>query len=180
MAQPEDLAALLSRCALRDRRAFALLYRLTSAKLFGVCLRILKSRGEAEDALQEAYVRIWRNAERYRPDIASPVTWMVAIARNHAIDRLRAAKPASVAIDEAGGISDDAPTPEQDALAASEGARLRVCMEELDGRHAAILRRAYFEGLSYSEVADEAGVPLNTVKTWIRRSLIRLRECLSR
>lgn len=89
---PDDITKLLARTALRDRNAFDQLYRLTSAKLFGVCLRVLKDRAEAEEALQEIYIKIWHKADRFTANDLSPITWLVAVARNHCIDRLRARK----------------------------------------------------------------------------------------
>ena len=100
MDTPDDLSDLLARVALKDRRAFRTLYERTAPKLFGLCLRILKSRPEAEEAVQEAYVKIWRNAASYRPDRGAPVTWMAAVARNQPVpDRLRTAVPEMSAAD---------------------------------------------------------------------------------
>ena len=98
MEQQNEIAGFLARVALGDREAFRVLYARTSAKLFGVILRILSDRGEAEDALQEIYIKVWHKSGGYRPDVASPMTWLITIARNHAIDKLRARKPASFAI----------------------------------------------------------------------------------
>lgn len=89
----EEISALLGRVVLRDRDAFGRLYRQTSPKLFGVCLRILKDRSEAEEALQEIYVKVWQRADRFAPGQASPMSWLTAIARNHAIDLIRARNP---------------------------------------------------------------------------------------
>ncbi len=99
----DEVSGLISRVALRDRPAFDRLYQLTSSKLFCVCLRILRERAEAEDALQEIYVKVWGRAERFAASDASPVSWLVAIARNHCIDRIRARKAPSVNLDDALG-----------------------------------------------------------------------------
>jgi RNA polymerase sigma-70 factor (ECF subfamily) len=175
----EDINTLISRIALGDRAAFNALYAATSAKLFGVCLRVLKNRNDAEDVLQDAYVKIWHNAAKYQVSGYSPITWLVAVARNQAIDRLRARKPASAEMAEAEAIVDTAATPEQAALMTGETDRLRHCLSQLSPGRAEAVKAAYMEGYSYQELADRLGQPLNTVRTWLRRSLISLRECLS-
>jgi RNA polymerase sigma-70 factor, ECF subfamily len=165
--------------ALRDRRAFDMLYEHTSAKLFGVTLRLLKDRAEAEDALQEIYLKIWQRAETYASSQASAISWLVAIARNHAIDRLRGRKQ-NEELDEAGmAVADDAPDPEASAIAGSERAKVEKCLDELETARADAVRGAYLDGYSYQELAERFKVPLNTMRTWLRRSLIKLRDCLS-
>ncbi len=176
----DDLAALLSRVALRDRGAFARLYRQASPKLFSVALRILRNQAEAEEALQEIFIKIWQRAERYQPDQGGPSTWLTAIARNHAIDLLRARKPQASVIDEAFDLASPEPGPEAAAINASEGARIDGCMQTLEPDRAEAVRKAYVEGLSYQELADSYKIPLNTMRTWLRRSLMKLRECLDR
>lgn len=176
---PDDVSQLISRTALKDRKAFQALYSATSAKLFGVCLRVLKDRTEAEDVLQDIYVRIWLNAEKYQVSGYSPITWLVAIARNLCIDRLRARRPAMAEIDEAAGIEDEGATPEQSALAQAEAGRLFKCLEKMDPERAFAVKAAYMEGYSYQDLAVRLKQPLNTVRTWLRRGLISLRECLS-
>jgi RNA polymerase sigma-70 factor (ECF subfamily) len=174
-----EIADLIARCALRDRKAFATLYTRTSAKLFGVTLRILRDRSEAEEALQEVYVKIWQRADRYVPGGYSPISWLVAVARNHALDVLRARKPQSEDIDMALDVADAGPTPEQAASDAGERARIDDCLGQLDPDKADAVRGAYLDGFSYEELATRFSVPLNTMRTWLRRSLLRLRECLS-
>lgn len=175
-----ELTDLLGRVALRDRAAFGELYRLAAPKLFAICLRILKDKQEAEDALQEVFVRIWHNADRYFPDVASPQAWMNTVARNHAIDILRKRKPGGGDLDAAEKLASDDPTPEQNAELRSEGRRIDNCMKELAPDRAEAVRRAYVEGDSYLELAERFSVPLNTMRSWLRRSLIQLRECLAR
>ena len=180
MAVPsQDIADLIARCALRDRAAFRDLYTRTSAKLFGVSLRILKDRSEAEEALQEVYVKIWQRADRYVAGSYSPISWLVAVARNHALDILRARKPIADEIDVALEIADLGPDPERAAVEKSERTRIDSCLAELDGDKAEAVRGAYLDGYSYDELAERHGVPLNTMRTWLRRSLLKLRECLS-
>lgn len=179
MSQTDIIAELISKIALRDRNAFDKLYSQTSSKLFGVLCRLLTDRAEAEDALQEVYVRIWQKADRFATQDASAMSWVYAIARNHAIDRLRVRKTNTSPIDDLAGIlADDANTPEQNAIASGEAAEVAHCMDKLDDVRASAVRAAYMEGYSYQELADRYKIPLNTMRTWLRRSLQSLRECL--
>jgi RNA polymerase sigma-70 factor, ECF subfamily len=176
---PSDIETLISRVALGDRAAFRALYTATSAKLFGICLRVLKNRTDAEDVLQEAYIKIWHNAAKYQVSGYSPITWLVTIARNQSIDRLRARKPDAAELGEAEDIADRALTPEQNVVLGGEVERLRLCLEKLSPGRAEAVKAAYMEGYSYQELADRLNQPLNTVRTWLRRSLISLKACLS-
>lgn len=178
MPTPNDISKLLASVALHDRAAFDTLYQHTSAKLFGVVLRLLKNRAEAEDALQEIYIKIWQRADRYAVSHASAMSWLIAIARNHAIDRLRARRAVHEELDEAKAIADDTPDPEALAEAAGERNRIEICMQRLEDRVANAVRGAYLDGYSYQELADRHAVPLNTMRTWLRRSLLKLRKCL--
>jgi RNA polymerase sigma-70 factor, ECF subfamily len=174
-----EIADLIARCALRDRAAFKALYGRTSAKLFGVTLRILRDRSEAEEALQEVYVKIWQRADKYVPGGFSPISWLVAVARNHSLDVLRARKPQGEDIDLALEVADAGPNPEQAEAARGERSRIDNCLAQLDAEKADAVRGAYLDGFSYEELATRYEVPLNTMRTWLRRSLMRLRECLS-
>jgi len=174
-----DIEKLITRTALRDRAAFSLLYHSTSAKLFGVTLRILKDRGEAEEALQEVYVKVWQRADRFRPDVASPISWLVAIARNHCLDLLRKRRPTSDGIDAAIEVADDGPDPEKAAIGSAEKRRIDECLDQLEEDRADAVRGAYLDGYAYQELAERHGVPLNTMRTWLRRSLMRLKDCLT-
>jgi RNA polymerase sigma-70 factor (ECF subfamily) len=174
-----DISDLIARTALRDRAAFRTLYERTSAKLFGVSLRILRDRSEAEEALQEVYVKIWQRADRYVAGGYSPISWLVAIARNHSLDILRARKPVSADIDVALEVADAAPDPEQSAVDSGERTRIDDCLGQLEADKAEAVRGAYLDGFSYEELATHYSVPLNTMRTWLRRSLLKLRECLS-
>ncbi|MBW4707435.1 sigma-70 family RNA polymerase sigma factor [Roseobacter sp. YSTF-M11] len=174
----DDLSNLISRVALRDRKAFDQLYKVTSRKLFGVALRMLKDPAEAEDAIQEVYVRIWQKADRFRPGQAQPMSWLIAIARNLSIDRLRRRKPPAVPITDASDVADSAPGPETMTAHSLERARLDHCLSQLNARRAEAVKSAYVEGYSYQELADRFQLPLNTMRTWLRRSLLSLRECL--
>lgn len=175
------LAAALERVAAGDRRAFYEVYQRSAAKLYGICCRILGEGQDAEDALQEAYVNVWRRADRFDATRASPITWLAAIARNAAIDRLRARGTRSFApIDDAHDVADDAPGAEQLMLAEGEGAALHRCLGELQPREAGFIRAAFLEGASYPDLAQRAGEPLGTVKSRIRRALLKLRDCMGR
>lgn len=176
----DDVAVLISRVALRDQSAFSELYTKTSPKLFGVCLRILKDRTDAEEVLQEVFVKIWQRADRYVASENPAMPWLTAIARNQSIDAIRARKPVADEIDAVYDLADDQPDPETQAVTKGEGRRIDSCMEELEADRAKAVRGAYVEGLSYQELADQFAVPLNTMRTWLRRSLLRLRECMDR
>jgi RNA polymerase sigma-70 factor (ECF subfamily) len=176
----DELARLIGRVAMSDRQAFVALYRETSPKLFSICLRILKDRAEAEEALQEIYVKIWQSAKVFASSQGAPTAWLAAIARNQAIDTMRARKPVSDELDSAYDLADSALDPEKQAVMSDEGRRIDTCMEELEADRAAAVREAYVEGSSYQELADRFGVPLNTMRTWLRRSLLKLRECMER
>jgi RNA polymerase sigma-70 factor (ECF subfamily) len=110
----------------------------------------------------------------------SPISWLVAIARHHAIDRIRARRPRADDLDTALGVADPAPGPEALALAGSQKEQIDLCLDELEKERAAAVRGAYLDGMSYAELAVRHGVPLNTIRTWLRRSLLKLRECLER
>ncbi|MGG7565150.1 sigma-70 family RNA polymerase sigma factor [Rhodovulum sp. DZ06] len=176
------VAELIGEVARRDRGAFAELYDRTSAKLFGVLLRMLQDRAEAEDALQEVFIKVWRGAPRFAAGKASPMSWLIAIARNHAVDRLRA-RNAALARDEreeaAEQVPHRGPTPEDLSVGRSESARIAECLARLDAARAKAVKGAYLDGLSYKELAAAFEVPLNTMRTWLRRSLISLRECMA-
>ncbi len=179
----DEPADLLARIALGERAAFATLYEQTSAKLFGVCLRILGNRSEAEEALQDIYIKIWHRADRFRagpPDGegAGAMGWLVAIARHHAIDVRRTRKPPAEDVAARTDLAADLPDPETHAAAGDTRRRLAACLAELEARRAEAVRRAYIEGDSYRELAARFEVPLNTMRTWLRRSLARLKQCL--
>lgn len=180
MTTPDDISDLIARCALRDRSAFEDLYTATSAKLFAVILRILKDRGEAEDSMQEVYVKIWHRADSFAASQYSPISWLVAIARNHAIDRLRQRKPAADDIDTQYDLADSTPGPERQSIARSEQQRVLDCLDELDAEKSAAVRGAYLNGDSYQDLATRHDVPLNTMRTWLRRALLSLKECMAR
>jgi RNA polymerase sigma-70 factor, ECF subfamily len=177
-ASREDLAEALARTAAGDRVAFAALYAATSMKLYGVVLRILGRRDLAEDVLQDAYVRVWQRAGEFDPKLASPITWMVAIARNRALDEVKRKKMRSLedmpelmelasAEDLLGGIE-----------RTEEQRRLETCLEQLEPEKQHIIRLAYHYGMTREEIAARLKRPAGTVKTWLRRTLAQLKDCL--
>ena len=180
MTTRNDVEKMIVQVVLGDRAAFSSLYDATSAKLFGVCLRVLNNRAEAEEVLQDTFVKVWNNSDRYAANGYSPITWLVTIARNTAIDRLRTRKESGADIDDMPELPDAGPTPEAAAIASSEARRIDACLCELDGDKAGAVRGAYLEGHSYVDLATQFDVPVNTMRTWLRRSLIALKECLSR
>lgn len=180
MTTIKDIENLISRVALRDQQAFSMLYNATSAKLFGVCLRILNNRAESEEALQEAFVNIWQKADSYAANGLSPMTWLITLTRNKAIDKIRARKAPATEIDAVYDLADPGPTPEAAAIASSERAQIDGCLDELEDNLSGAVRGAYLDGDSYQELAERFNVPVNTMRTWLRRSLLKLRECLSR
>ncbi|MEO6967905.1 MAG: sigma-70 family RNA polymerase sigma factor [Rhodanobacteraceae bacterium] len=174
----EDLTRILRAVADGDRNAFAELYRRTSSKLFGVCLRMLHERGDAEDVLQEVFTAVWRRAGSFDAARAGAMTWLITMTRNRAIDRLRQRREAP--LDEATEreLVDDQPTPAANTETSQQRRRLERCLDTLDPQQKTAVRAAFFAGLTYNELATRSGVPLATMKSWIRRSLIRLRACL--
>lgn len=181
-ADREHLRILLTATAGGDRKAFEHLYQRTSAKLFGICLRILGERTQAEEALQDVYLTIWRKAGMYDGDRASPITWLAQIARNKAIDHLRASKPERLSqpIDLVGELSDDGPGAPQLAETRDDSRRLQRCFEELSADQRSVIHTAFFEGCTYTEIAARSDTPLGTVKSWVRRGLLKLKDCLQR
>ncbi|MFM7442601.1 MAG: sigma-70 family RNA polymerase sigma factor [Tabrizicola sp.] len=173
----DPVADLITKCAAADRSAFRQLYRDTLAKLMGVLLRMLGERAEAEDALQEVYTRVWVRAGRYDPAKGRGMTWLIAIARNLAIDRLRA-RPESTSDDGLDTVQDASPRAETRLIAQGEARRMADCFATLELDRADAVRGAYLNGLSYIDLAARHSVPLNTRRTWLRRSLLKLKECL--
>lgn len=180
MNTPAEIEEMIARIKLRDRDALASLYDATSAKLFGVCLRVLNNRSEAEDVLHEVYLRVWHKADTYGVTGHSPMTWLITVARNMSIDRLRKRRPVAGGEDEMARVPDNRPGPEATAIATSERARIDACMDELEPEKADAVKSVYLEGETYKDLAARHDVPLNTMRTWLRRSLLKLKDCLTR
>lgn len=179
----QRLAAALVATGMADKSAFARVYRMSSAKLYGVCLRICGERQAAEDVLQEVYLIVWRRASSFDPLRSSPITWLATIARNRAIDWRRAhdrPPPAAVGDDAAfdGDRPDPAPAADDAMIVDEEADRLRRCLTLLGERPRRAISTAFLDGLTYSEVAQREGVPLATMKSTVRRALLELRKCM--
>jgi RNA polymerase sigma-70 factor (ECF subfamily) len=187
---PENqrLVDLLGRVALKDQAAFRQLYDLTSAHLFGVALRFLRSRAAAEETLQDAYINVWQQAGTYASGLSTPMTWLMSIVRNKALDRLRKARaeteltgPLEACPDgqEEGAADHTAHAdPHELFAAATETVAINRCMAQLEPAQRQSLALAFYNGLSHSELAAHLRVPLGTAKAWVRRGLDRLRKCL--
>lgn len=187
-----ELVRLLERIALNDPAALEQLYQRTSSKLFGLALRILEKQEWAEDVLQESFVNIWRHAGDYRAGLASPMTWLSVIVRNRSLDYLRrhAAERIHTAVDletlletaPEGELADhlklDAPGPAELVSASQDAQALARCMKTLENRQRQAISLAYLKDYSHTELSATLGVPLGTVKSWIRRGLDKLRTCL--
>jgi RNA polymerase sigma-70 factor, ECF subfamily len=181
MTLPDALPVLLAACARRDRAAFARLYKATSAKLYGVAVRILRREDWAEEVLQECYVSIWTHAPEYRPALAAPMTWMTSIVRNRCLDWLR--RPRPEVSDEDGALAENTESANPGPLAELERVKdtqaLARCLKGLEGKQRQAIALAFYDGLSHAELASHLREPLGTVKTWVRRGLLRLKDCLS-
>ena len=173
------MSAALARVADGDRAALQEVYRRTSAKLYGVCLRIFPEPEDAQDVLQDAYINVWQRAGSFDPARASPITWLVTLTRNRAIDRLRSrGKRITTPIEDAHDIADDRPDAEACLIAADGDARIHGCVEALAKGDASLIRTAFFDGATYADIAARASTPLGTIKSRMRRALMKLRDCL--
>jgi len=178
-ARRARLSEALVKAGRGDRSAFAAVYAATSAKLFGVCLRIFPDRNEAEDVLQDAYLTIWNKAASFESGRASPISWLVAVTRNRAIDRLRAKKKiGTTSMEEAAEIADATPLADAQLIEEADDRVLHDCIQSLDTRDAFFIRSAFIGGSTYADLADNEGQPLGTVKSRIRRALLKLRGCM--
>lgn len=178
----DSLEAMLDAVAVGDKEALHEIYQRTSAKLYGVVTQIVGRRDWADEVTQDVYVRIWRQAHRYQPGLGQPMTWMITIARNLAIDRVRSeGSRHHVDIDDLHEVLPaHAPDPEAKTIGNDEAERLSACLEELAENYRLCIRLAYWQGYSHSELAERLSTPLGTVKTWTRRGLQLLRDCLDR
>jgi RNA polymerase sigma-70 factor, ECF subfamily len=176
----DKLAKLLAAAGLGDKRAFAELYDASKSKLFAVSLRIVRERHIAEEVLQDSFVNIWNNAATYATAKAAPMTWMTAIVRNRSLDFVR--RPNMEVQDEDDyfslNLEDDRPQPPDTLMDKREAERIERCMSRLDAEQRQSIALAFFNGLSHSEVAEHLRKPLGTIKTHVRRGLMKLKDCL--
>jgi RNA polymerase sigma-70 factor (ECF subfamily) len=162
-----------------DRAAFRALYDQTSAKLYGIILRIIRNRSSADDVLQDVYLRIWRSAASYSPDAGPPLAWLNSIARNRTIDLLRRKSFATPPVEDSDGDWYEKIAGPRDAEADFiDIEALRRCLGGIEEPHRSCVLLAYYEGYSRDELADRFGKPVNTIKTWLHRSLVSLKACL--
>jgi RNA polymerase sigma-70 factor (ECF subfamily) len=179
-ATAAELAVLLRRVAARDSSAFAMLYKQTQSKLYGVVARILTRGDLSGEVLQEVFVRIWEKAGDYDVDKGSPIAWMATIARNRALDEIRRVRPVSLE-DMPEGFEPAAE--EVDPLGPRDRSErltaLMRCLQTLDEEKREAVLLAYYRGFSREALAKRLGRPVPTIKTWLRRGLAQLRECLS-
>ncbi|MGA9852629.1 MAG: sigma-70 family RNA polymerase sigma factor [Gammaproteobacteria bacterium] len=178
------LVDLLHACAHGRQPAFQKLYQLTSAQLFAILVRILKRRDLAEEALQDAFISVWRNASSYTAQKGTPMTWLVSICRYRALDMLRRERrevhldPTDETDDDAelSGFADEPQS--NDLISHAEARALKRCLDELNEGQRNSLKLAYFDGCSHEEIANSLHAPLGTVKSWVRRGLQGLKQCL--
>jgi RNA polymerase sigma-70 factor (ECF subfamily) len=170
-----QLAAAIARCAAGERSAMRVVYDIEAGRMIGVARRMLRRQDLAEEAVQDTFMRIWRAARSFDPARGSARTWLYAILRNCAISILRD----EGRFDTDPDVGENAAPATENALARlPESSALRRCLEQLDGERRAVVVLAYVHGLSHGELAGRLGVPLGTVKSWVRRSLISLQECM--
>lgn len=176
----DRLAHLLAEVSRGDRAAFRSLYDATSPKLFAIVLRMLRDEGRAEDVLQDSFVSVWKNAGTYDVRRAAPMTWMITIVRNRALDELRRHDASTIELDEdlEATLVSDAVQPVDAVVGLVDAVALKRCLNQLEGGQRQAIAFAYFQGLTHSELAATMRVPMGTVKTWIRRGVDKLRLCL--
>ncbi|MEY4417330.1 MAG: hypothetical protein RIQ53_4623 [Pseudomonadota bacterium] len=185
MPDDDQLHALLGRVALQDRQALQALYQATSGRLLAVAYRLLEDRGAAEDVLQECFITVWQRAAQFPALRASPLAWLTTLIRNRAIDVARRRRPETpLTWRDAEGeehrhdIPDESGSPLQQMTQRQADHRLHHCLETIDSEPRAALKLAYFEGLTHEQLAARLERPLGTIKAWVRRSLMRLKDCV--
>jgi RNA polymerase sigma-70 factor (ECF subfamily) len=179
MLMQTELVWLLGAVAKGDEAAFERLYAATRAKLYGVLLRILGRPALADEVMQETYLKVWKMADQFDPQVGSPITWMVAIARNRAIDIARKRGDLSIEdVPEAFEVAAEMPQPLARREMTEELKRLLFCLGKLDPEKQRIVLLAYYSGWSRDQLAQKLDIPVNTIKTWLRRSLLEIRECM--
>ncbi|MES2987151.1 MAG: sigma-70 family RNA polymerase sigma factor [Pseudomonadota bacterium] len=169
----------LERVARGDRAALRSVYDLTSAKLHGICLHLLRDPALAEDVLQEVYLKVWQSAAAFDPERSSPITWLCLIARNRALDWRRAMGRHEEAVRMATQLTEDLQSiPDVHGDAAERDRLVHRCIDDLVEDQRTSIRAAFLDGYTYIELAERTGTPLGTVKSWIRRGLAQIRKCI--
>jgi RNA polymerase sigma factor (sigma-70 family) len=176
----DKLDAALTRLGAGDTVVLEYIYRAAAPRLLAVCFKVLGDRVEAEDALHDTFVRLVSSARGYQSGRGSAIGWLITIARNLSIDRLRnrTSRGISMPVEAAAQVWDDAPTAEDNLLTGEAALRMEGCLGTLDEIQEGAIRSAFFNGLTYAQLSEARGVPLGTMKSWIRRGLARLKECL--
>ena len=178
VAEP-DLASLLTSVGQADRAAFARLYEEASSKLFGVAVRMLHRRDLAEEALQDAFLKIWQRAGDFDPKRGAAMTWMVSILRNRVLDLMRRKREELIDDDpNFPEMPDTMPSPLDLAAESSELRRLLLCLEQLEPKQRECILLAYYKGFTHEEMAARIGSPLGTIKSWVRRGLLAVKRCI--
>ena len=179
--QPAEaqVSAAIVRCAAGDRAALRLIYDLEAARMAGVAMRILRRKDLAEEAVHDAFMRLWRSARSFDPARGAGRAWLYAIVRNRALTILRDESrfESGDAVDDAGSTR-GGPQPEEAVARLPEASALRRCLQQLDASRRAAVVLAYVHGFSHGELAGRLGVPLGTAKSWVRRGLLSLQECM--
>ncbi len=174
-----DISELLGRIAKSDRSAFAQLYKATAPKLLGIVLRMLNNRAWADEVIQDSYLKIWQKADQFDPEKSSPITWMVSIARNGAIDELRKHPAGRTTTDDELDRMPGNQSKAQDQVEDQQTVKqLNRCIDQLEKERQDMVRLAYLNGWSREDLANQFNQPVNTVKTWLRRALQEIKGCL--
>lgn len=179
--EPQEFETLIAQCALGDQKAFAHLYESTSSRLNGIAFRILRNVESANEVLQEAFVQIWKNAGEYRAEKAEPMTWMASIVRYRAYDRLKFEKRRIEGAQIQADIDnfDDIEDHQKDGVALCEiNEQLEGCLNTLEDKQRKSILMAYYYGYSREEISSKFEKPINTIKSWLRRGIGRLKQCL--
>jgi RNA polymerase sigma-70 factor (ECF subfamily) len=178
-ADRDELVRALKGVASGDTAAFELLYSATSLKLYGIVARILRQRELADEILQEVYLKVWQRAGDFDAEAGSPMTWLATIARNRALDEAK--RKTMRSLDDSPGVlqipGDDDP---RTTLEKKETAlRVEACIDRLEPERREIVRLVYYYGMTREEISQRLGRPVSTVKTWLRRSLFLIKDCLN-
>jgi RNA polymerase sigma factor (sigma-70 family) len=176
----DEVTAMIGRCATGDRLALKRLFDAEAPRMIGVAERILRRRALAEEAMQDAFVQVWRRASSFDPKLGSGRTWLYTILRNRSLNILRSeSRTELVGDDTTFDRASDDDDPETVVMKLGEATRLRQCLEKLEPARRQAIVLAYSNGLSHGELAGRLNLPLGTIKSWIRRGMQTLKECLS-
>jgi RNA polymerase sigma factor (sigma-70 family) len=176
----DDVTDVIRRCAAGDRAALRRLFDAESPRMIGVAERILRRRALAEEATQDTFVQVWRRAASFDASLGSGRTWLYTILRNRSLNILRDESRTELSGEaETFDTASDEDDPETVVMKLGEASRLRACLEKLEPERRQAIVLAYAKGLSHGELAGKLGIPLGTIKSWIRRSMVTLKECMT-